>query len=53
MQADYIQKFVKEHFYGDYLEGLKQFVRIPSLAPIFDKQWLENRALFTQMAHLV
>jgi len=43
---------VKEHFYAEYLEGLKEFVRIPSLAPLFDDQWKENRALFKQMAHL-
>ena len=52
-QSQEIAKFVQEHFYAEYLEGLKEFVRIPSLAPIFDKNWLENRALFTQMEHLV
>ena len=47
-----IQEFVKEHFYAEYLEGLKEFIRIPSLSPIFDEHWKENRALFKQMAHL-
>jgi hypothetical protein len=41
-----LEDFVNRHFYAEYLEGLKEFVRIPSLAPIFDEKWLENRALF-------
>ena len=34
-----MQDFVKEKFYSDYLEGLKEFVRIPSLSPLFDPEW--------------
>ena len=42
-----------EHFYAEYLEGLKEFVRIPSLSPLFDPEWATNRNLFRQMEHLV
>ena len=31
--------YVQEHFYAEYLEGLKEFVRIPSLSPSFDPEW--------------
>jgi len=58
-----IIEYVNANFYGEYLEGLKgkllpfnmisEFVRIPSLSPIFDDQWQENRNLFKQMYHLV
>ena len=46
---DYVQK----KFYGEYLEGLKEFVRIPSLSPAYDPEWQKNRNLFRQMDHLV
>ena len=42
-----------EHFYAEYLEGLKEFVRIPSLSPLYDPDWQTNRNLFRQMEHLV
>jgi hypothetical protein len=41
-----VKEFVQEKFYAEYLEGLKEFVRIPSLSPIFDDKWKENRNLF-------
>ena len=31
--------YVHEHFYAEYLEGLKEFVRIPSLSSAFDPEW--------------
>jgi hypothetical protein len=34
-----IVEYVEKHFYEEYLEGLKEFVRIPSLSPIFDEEW--------------
>ena len=45
--------YVNEHFYAEYLEGLKEFVRIPSLSPLYDPEWKTNRNLFRQMDHLV
>jgi hypothetical protein len=33
------EAFIKEKFETDYLEGIKEFVRIPSLSPIFDPEW--------------
>ena len=30
-----------------------EFVRIPSLSPLFDPNWQTNRELFRQMEHLV
>lgn len=46
-------QYVQDHFYAEYLEGLKEFVRIPSLSPLFDPEWETNRNLFRQMDHLV
>jgi hypothetical protein len=40
--------FIEKKFYSDYLEGLKEFVRIPSLAPIFDPDWETNKYLDKQ-----
>jgi hypothetical protein len=34
-----ITKFVEDIFYKEYLEGLKEFVRIPSLSPLYDPKW--------------
>jgi hypothetical protein len=34
-----VVEYIKEQFYGQYLEGLKEFVRIPSLSPMFDPEW--------------
>ena len=48
-----IETYIQAHFFAEYLEGLKEFVRIPSLSPIFDPNWQENKALMRQMAHLV
>ena len=43
---DMIGAYVKKKFYAEYLEGLKEFVRIPSLSPAFDENWQKNRYLF-------
>ena len=48
-----MKEYINTHFYAEYLEGLKEFVRIPSLAPLFDPEWQTNRYLFKQMDHLV
>jgi hypothetical protein len=44
---------VHKHFFEEYLEALKEFVRIESLSPIFDEKWQENQNLFKQMDHLI
>jgi acetylornithine deacetylase/succinyl-diaminopimelate desuccinylase-like protein len=60
---DKLKTFINEHFYAEYLDGLKsklcrgltlflEFIEIESLSPIFDEHWQENRNLFKQMAHL-
>lgn len=50
--------YVHHAFYGDYLEGLKgkyiynnlifplEFVRIPSLSPLYDPEWQTNGYLY-------
>jgi len=53
VEATPIIDYVQKHFYEEYLEGLKEFVRIPSLSPIFDEDWQTNQALFKQMDHLM
>ncbi|CDW75791.1 peptidase m20 [Stylonychia lemnae] len=45
--------FVHQAFNNEYLEGLKEFVRIPSLAPLFDPEWQTNGHLYRQCDHLV
>ena len=47
-----VVEFVKSNFYGEYLEGLKEFVRIPSLSPLYDPQWQTNGNLYKQCDHL-
>ncbi len=51
-----------EQFNTTYLEGLKgnsclinllEFIRIPSLAPLFDEHWQTNGHLYRQCDHLV
>ena len=39
-------EFIKKEFYGTYLEGLRESIRIPSLNPDYDPDWLKNQALF-------
>jgi hypothetical protein len=34
-----VEAYVQEHFFAEYLDGLKEFVRIPSLTPCFDPKW--------------
>ena len=46
-------EYVDKKFYTDYLEGIKEFVRIPSLSPIFDPEWETNKNLDKQCQHLV
>jgi hypothetical protein len=48
-QVEYVQK----HFDAEYLEAIKEFVRIPSLTPCYDENWLDNKALMRQTQHLV
>jgi acetylornithine deacetylase/succinyl-diaminopimelate desuccinylase-like protein len=48
-QVEYVQK----HFDAEYTEGIKEFVRIPSLTPCYDENWLDNKALMRQSQHLV
>ena len=50
---DDFEKYIKEKFDTDYLEAIKEFVRIPSLSPIFDPEWETNKALDKQCEHLV
>ena len=45
-ETDKLAAYIKKHFYAEYLDGLKEFVKIPSLTPIFDVNWQENRNLF-------
>ena len=47
------ETYIKDKFYTDYLEGIKEFVRIPSLSPIFDAEWQTNKNLDKQCEHLV
>ena len=47
-----MEEYIKEKFYGEYLEALKEFVRIPSLAPPFDPDWETNGHLMKQCQHL-
>jgi hypothetical protein len=48
-----IPSYIQSNFYTSYLEGLKEFIRIPSLSPIFDPDWKTNRNLFKQCTHLI
>jgi len=52
-QSRQVTDYVQTHFYAEYLDGLKEFVRIPSLSSVFDPEWKTNRNLFRQMDHLV
>lgn len=52
-QYEKILSFVNEHFYAEYLEALKESVRIPSLNPEYDPNWKENQALFRQQDHMI
>lgn len=45
--------FVKDKFYTEYLEALKEFVRIPSLSPLYDAEWETNKNLDKQCDHLI
>ena len=40
-----IDSYIKEKFYGEYLEALRESVRIPSLNKVYDPEWKNNRAL--------
>lgn len=33
-----MEDYIKEKFYTDYFEGIKEFVIIPSLSPLFDPE---------------
>jgi hypothetical protein len=41
-QTNAVIDYVQDHFFKEYLEGIKEFVRIPSLSPKFDKAWKTN-----------
>jgi len=45
MQGADFEEYVKEKFYSEYIENLKEFVKIPSLNPIFDPEWETNKSL--------
>jgi hypothetical protein len=40
-----VEEYIKEKFYTDYLEAIKEFIRIPSLSPMFDPEWEANGSL--------
>ena len=43
-----MQDYIREKFDGEYLEAIKEFVRIESLSPIFDPEWETNGNLMKQ-----
>ena len=49
---DDISLYIKEKFYGEYLEALRESVRIPSLNKVYDPEWKTNRALQRQCEHM-
>ena len=51
--SEIFTEYIKEKFYTDFIEGIKEFVRIPSLNPLFDPQWEINKSLDKQCQHLV
>lgn len=53
VESESIQDFVQKHFYAEYLEALREFVRIPSLSPAFDSEWQTNGALYKACDHMV
>jgi hypothetical protein len=46
MEEDTLERYVKDKFYGEYLEGLRESIRIPSLSKVFDKEWSQNGHLY-------
>jgi hypothetical protein len=34
-----LDEYIKEHFYKEYLDGLKEFIKIESLSPLYDPKW--------------
>ena len=47
-----MEEYIKQKFETDYLEGIKEFIRIPSLSPLFDPEWETNKSLDKQCEHL-
>jgi len=47
-----MEAYIKDKFNTEYLEALKEFVRIPSLSPLFDPEWETNGNLMKQCQHL-
>ena len=52
-QQDDISAFIQEHFYKEYLDGLKEFIRIPSLSPLYDPEWQTNKNLEKAIDHMI
>jgi len=38
---------------SSHITNLLEFIRIPSLSPIFDEDWAQNRNLFKAMDHMI
>ena len=51
-KVDQVVAYIKDKFYEEYLEGLRESVRIPSLNPDYDPEWLANGNLFKQCQHM-
>jgi acetylornithine deacetylase/succinyl-diaminopimelate desuccinylase-like protein len=47
-----MEEYIKENFYGSYLEGLREAIRIPSLSKAFDPHWKETGHLYRQCDHM-
>ena len=46
-------KYIDDKFESDYIPAISEFVKIPSLNPIFDPEWQTNKSLEKQCIHLV
>lgn len=53
VESGSIKEFIDKHFYEEYLEALREFVRIPSLSPAFDPEWQSNGNLNRACDHMV
>ncbi|TNV78217.1 hypothetical protein FGO68_gene10208 [Halteria grandinella] len=47
-----ILSYIDSTFYTTFVDALSTFISIPSLSPLYDPNWKENRNLFKQAQHL-
>mmetsp|Transcript_1951 Transcript_1951/g.1412 ORF Transcript_1951/g.1412 Transcript_1951/m.1412 type:complete len:250 (+) Transcript_1951:16-765(+) len=47
-----VGEYISSVFYTEYLDALKEAVRIPSLSPAYDPEWQQNKNLMKQADHM-